>query len=126
MKSIIYEPKDEKEFRKIAEQKKEAIILVNNVINKRDKLKQLSGINDVIAKILVKSKGKLGIDLDKIISLSDREKAKQLSRIRELIKICRRNKTEIILKNTAKEARDILISLGASTEQAKQATSQYF
>ncbi|MBS3065913.1 hypothetical protein J4229_02605 [Candidatus Pacearchaeota archaeon] len=82
-----------------------------------------SGLNSTLAKIATKNKISIGMDIDEIKNLEKEEKAKKIERIRQNIKICRKAKTKLALLNCKdeKNAHSFLISLGASTQQAKEA-----
>ena len=57
--------------------------------------------------------------------LTKDQKAKQLARIKQNIEICKKTKTKLIILNTKnpKDALHLLLSLSASTSQAKEAVS---
>lgn len=82
-----------------------------------------SGLNHVLAKIAAKNNIAIGIDLEEIRSLTKEQKALSLAKIKQNIEICRKAKTKIALINIKdkKGAFSFLLSLGASTKQAKQA-----
>lgn len=82
-----------------------------------------SGFNHVLAKIAVKNNISIGIDLKEIRSLSKEQKALALAKIKQNIKICRKAKARLSLLNIKdkKDALSLLLSLGASTQQAHQA-----
>ena len=82
-----------------------------------------SGFNHVLAKIAAKNNISIGIDLKELRSLSKEQKALALAKIRQNIKICRKAKAKISLLNAKdkKDAFSLLLSLGASTQQANQA-----
>mgnify|MGYP001610880323 CR=1 FL=1 len=93
---------------------------------KSDSLRQLeSGLNHVLAKIAAKNKISIGIDLDEILKLDKKEKAIKLGRIKQNIKICRKAKAKLKILNFKDKynAFYFLLSLGASTQQAKEAIS---
>ncbi|MBS3088480.1 hypothetical protein J4402_01740 [Candidatus Pacearchaeota archaeon] len=115
---IVQSPSDEFS-RKILEYGKFQILLLPKSQNK-DRLRHLdSGLNHVLAKIAAKNKVAIGIDLNSITKLNKKEKAIQLAKIRQNIKICRkaRCKIEFINIKDKKDAQALLISLGASTQQ---------
>jgi len=121
---IIVEAKDNTFNRKILEYGKFDILLSPEIGGKRDKIKQLdSGLNNITAKIAVKNKIKIGINMKEITKLKKKEKAIKIARIKQNIDICKKAKTKIILLNIKdkKDALNFLTSLGASTQQAKQA-----
>ena len=124
-KSIIIKAQSLEFNRKILEYGKFHILLsIESSIEKKDKPKQLSsGLNHVLANIATKNNIAMGIDIREIRKLEKKEKAQRLARIKQNIKICRKAKTKIKLLNY-KDKRDaifLLISLGASTQQAKEA-----
>lgn len=96
----------------------------NQKEKQKDKLKYLaSGLNHVLAKIAAKNSISIGIDLEKIRSLEKKQKALALARIKQNIKLCRKAKAKITLLNykEKRNAFSLLISLGASTQQAQDA-----
>ena len=122
---IVIKAQDPEFNRKVLEYGRFNILLFpeSNVV-KKDKPKQLdSGLNHVLAEIATKNKVRIGIDLKDLRSMERKEKAIQLARIRQNIKICRKAKTKLALKNIKdkKDAFSLLLTLGASTQQAKEA-----
>lgn len=108
--------------RKALEQNRKAVLLSPEIHSRQDSLKQLdSGINTVLAKIAEKNENRIGIDLSKLSGSNLYEKAKYLARIRQNIRICRKTKTALFIEGNKKEGANLLISLGASTSQAKKA-----
>ncbi len=84
-----------------------------------------SGLNHVLAAIAVKNNIALGIDFNELEGWDKKEKAETLCRIIQNIKICRKAGMKIAVIN-AKDKQavfNLLISLGASTSQAKEAIS---
>ncbi len=121
---IIIQAQDDKYNRKLLEYGKFQILLSPESGLRKDKLKTLdSGLNHVLAKIATKNKIAIGINLKEISKLSKTEKAIQLARIKQNIQICKKAKTliKIINPENKKQAQSFLLSLGASTQQAKQA-----
>ncbi len=82
-----------------------------------------SGFNHVLAKIAVKNNISLGIDLENLRKQEKKSKAVLLTRIKQNIKLCRKSKCRVYLINCKdkRDASSFLISLGASTFQAKEA-----
>jgi RNase P/RNase MRP subunit p30 len=114
--------------RKILEYGKFQILLDIHQTKGPDRLRQLSsGLNHVLANIATKNKVAIGIDLANLRSLQPKQKAQALSRIKQNLKVTRKAKTNIKLLNykDPKDAFEFLISLGASTIQAKQTTKQH-
>jgi len=121
---VIVESGDEEFNRKILENNK-IDILILNLDQGKDKLKQRdSGLNEVLCKIAKKNNIKIGIELDKIRKKQGKDAALFLSRLIQNVKLCKRTRTEIKLYGDydKKDAFSFLITLGASTSQAKKAT----
>lgn len=124
-KPIIIKAQTNDFNRKILEYGNFQILLDIHETSKKDKPKILdSGLNHVLAKIATKNKISIGIDLKSIAKLEKKEKAKTLARIKQNIRTCKKAGTKLKLLNykDKKDAFDFLISLGGSTQQAKQAT----
>ena len=115
--------------RKIIEYGKFDILLSPENGNRSNSLRKInSGLNHVVAKIAAKNKISIGIDIDEIKKLSKKEKAERFSKIKQNIEICRRTKTKIIAISKAENKKNkfnFLISLGASNNQAKEATKSF-
>ena len=81
-------------------------------------------LNHILAKTAAKNNVSVGFDLSELPT-DKKEKAQFISKLIEAIKTCRKSKTQIKLLNSKdkKDAFSFLISLGASTSQAKQAIS---
>lgn len=110
--------------RKIVEMGSVDVLLSPELHNRQDKLKERdSGLNEVLCRLAVKNNIKVGVDLDKIKKLNDLDKAKVLSRVMQNILLCKKTKCELILfgKFDEKDAFSLLLTLGASTSQAKNA-----
>ena len=109
--------------RKIIEHGKFDILLSPESTAGKNKIRQTdSGLNHVLAKIASKNKIAIGINLKEISKLEKKEKAERLTKIKQNIKICRKTKTKIaIWEATRQEAHNLLQSLGASTQQIKEA-----
>ncbi len=123
-KPIIVKAQNNEFNRKILEYGNFNILLDSHLSKQKENLKHLdSGINHVSAKIATKNKIAIGINIDEIKKLEKKEKAQVLAKIRQNIKLCRKAKTRIKLLNykDQRNAFSFLISLGASTQQAKEA-----
>jgi len=119
---IIVKARDDKYNRTLLEYGKFDILLSPETGNRKSKLRnEDSGLNHVLAKIATKNKIAIGIDLDEISRLTPKAKAERLSKIKQNIKICRKAKTKLKILGNKKEGFYLLISLGASTNQAKEA-----
>jgi RNase P/RNase MRP subunit p30 len=126
-KPILVRAQNEQFNRKIVEYGKFDVLLsIEKTSPGKDSLRQYdSGFNQVLAKLAAKNKIALGIDLEEIRKMANaKQKAIRLGRIIQNIKLCRKAKCKMQLVNykDKKDAFDLLISLGASTEQAKEAT----
>jgi len=122
-KKIILLSKDENFNRKILENKKIDIFLINEDIPKKDYSKQRdSSLNESLCKLASKNNISIGIDIDKIIKKSDIGKARSLARLKQNIMLCKKNKTKLIFtsKKPKKALQSLLITLGSNTNQAKQ------
>ncbi|MEI6731805.1 MAG: RNase P subunit p30 family protein [archaeon] len=90
----------------------------------KDRPKQLdSGIDQIVAKIAAKNGVSIALDIHALQQLSKEEKAIALARFKQNIKLCRKAGTKIKILGTEqkKEASALLQSLGASSQQAKEA-----
>lgn len=126
-KPIIIKAKGDKFNRKILEYGKFDILLSIEAGRKKDSLKNLdSGLNEISARIAAKNNIAIGIDLNAIKNLDKKEKAGRLGRIIQNIRICRKAgaKIRIINKINTNNSFCLLLSLGASTWQAKEAIQQ--
>jgi RNase P/RNase MRP subunit p30 len=127
-KPIIVKAQNDDFNRKILEYGKFDILLFPESGKRRIPLKQSdSGLNHVLAKIATNNNIRIGIDIQEIESLSKVEKAKCLSRIKQNIAICKRAKTKLSIFNSKdkKDSFHFILSLGASTSQAKEATKTF-
>lgn len=110
--------------RKILEYGKFDILLSIELTSNKNSLRSIdSGFNEVLGKIASKNKIALGIDLQEIKSLDKKEKGNILSKIAQNIMLCRKTKTKIAILNYKNKmtALSFLLSLGASSKQAKEA-----
>ncbi|MEK6908835.1 MAG: hypothetical protein AABX23_02165 [Nanoarchaeota archaeon] len=122
-KENIIVAKEDEFNRKILEHGNFKIILSIEKGNRKNNIRQTnSGLNHILAKIASKNKIAMGIDLNEIKYLEPKQKAERLSKIIQNIKICRKSNTKIAIKTQSLEkARDLVIGLGASTSQSKEA-----
>ncbi|MCK5043844.1 hypothetical protein KAR52_02480 [Candidatus Pacearchaeota archaeon] len=104
-KKIIFSSNDDELNRKILEKEKIDTLLLNQALRK-DKLRQRdSGFNQVLAKIAKKKNVAIGINLDEIINSKSKQKAQILSRVKQNIKLCNKNKLK--MKFIGKSKRNI-------------------
>ena len=123
-KPIIVKAQNPEFNRKILEYGHFDILLsIETSEDKPDNVKYLSsGLNNILAKIAAKNNIAIGIDLKEISNLEKEAQASRLARIRQNIKLCRKAKAKLKIINY-KDKRNLialLISLGASTQQAKE------
>jgi len=106
--------------RKILEYGKFQILLSpESTHNPRDSLRKLdTSFNHITAKIAAKNNISIAFDLN-LRNKDKKEKAILLSRIIQIIKFCRKAKTQIAFLNSKDkiDACNLLISLGSSTNQ---------
>ena len=112
--------------RKAIESKKCEILAFPAKERGKDRPKQLdSGIDQVVAAIAARNKIAIALDIESLQQLNKEDKAKALARFKQNIKLCRKAGTKVLIINTEqkKEASALLQSLGASSQQAKEAIS---
>ena len=126
-KTIIVQAQNDNFNRKILEYGKFNILLGIECGNRKNTPRQIdSGFNHILAKIAKKNDVAIGIDLNSLQKLNKTQKAIQLARIKQNIDVCKKTKTKtavVTKKENKKQAAHLLLSLGASTTQAKQAIS---
>jgi len=122
---IIVAAQDDAFNRKMIEYGKFDIILGIEKMSGKNSLRHVdSGFNHVLARTAAKNEIAIGIDLDYIRTLNNKDMSIIFEKIRQNIKICRKSEVKIKLINY-KDKRDssaLLLSLGASSKQAKEAT----
>ena len=95
---IIIQAQENEFNRKILENKDVDIITNLEMHNRKDYMKQKdSGLNEIHAKLAKQNNIQIGINLQQIKSLSQKQKAIILSRIKQNIILCKRTKTKIII-----------------------------
>jgi RNase P/RNase MRP subunit p30 len=123
---LIIVAQDDEFNRKMLEYGKFDILLGIEKGNRKSSLRQLdSGFNHFLARVAAKNKISLGIDLSEIKKLDKKEKAERIGKIRQNIKISRKAGVNIKIINYSdkKDAFNLLLNLGASTKQAREAIS---
>jgi RNase P/RNase MRP subunit p30 len=129
---VIVLSQDDEFNRKILENKKINIFLINEEIESKDYSKQRnSGLNEVLAELGAKNKIKIGINIEEIIKEDKKEQAKSLARLAQNILLCKKAKTDMIIfsENKLKDKRAIfslLITLGLDTKKAEKAVQESF
>ncbi len=124
---------DDEFNRKILENKKVSLLIINENLHQRDYMKQRnSGLNEITAEIARKNNIKIGIDTEAIISKNPKEQALSIARLKQNIMLCKRAGTEIVFLIGAKGKSDklafqsLLLVLGASTSLSKKAAEASF
>jgi ribonuclease P/MRP protein subunit RPP1 len=128
-KPVIVKAQNDDFNRKMLEYGRFDILLSPEAGNRRNTLRNIdSGLNNVLAEIASKNNIAIGMNIEEISNLGRKEKAERLARIIQNIKICRKAKARFkaINYNDEKNAFSLLITLGASTHQAKEAIEQDF
>lgn len=121
----IIEAKDEKFNRKILENAKNITLVSLEKNTKQTTIREIdSGFNHVLAIIAHKRENRVGIDLAEIRSLEKKQKAIRLEKIIQNLLLTR--KKEVKLSVNQENYKDLLISLGASTNQVKNVIAQSF
>lgn len=124
---IIFSSQDEEVARKVLEKEKIEVFLIRQK-GRKDRQKQRdSGLDSVTAKLAKKGNVKIGIYLDEIINSSEKEKSEILSRIRQNIKLCNKEKLKMIfITSNEEDMRNIYdlkaigLVLGMSTWMIKE------
>ncbi|MDP3881905.1 MAG: hypothetical protein Q8Q31_03445 [Nanoarchaeota archaeon] len=125
-KPVIIKAQDDNFNRKLLEYGNFDILLSIENGERRRNLRQIdSGFNHVLAAIAQKKGVKIGIDVSEIARLEDEEKAERIARIMQNVKICRKFNVSLCAINykDKKGAFSFILSLGASTKQAKESIS---
>ncbi len=104
-KKIIFTSNDDELNRKVLEKLKIDFLLINQNKRKDFQKQRNSGFNSVLAKIAKKNNIGIGINSDEIIENSGIEKAKILARIQQNIKLCNKQKLNMIF--VGKQKRNI-------------------
>lgn len=110
--------------RKLLEKAQFDVLLGTEELPGKNSLKKTdSGFDHIQARIAAKKKTALGIDISSIRKKEKKAKAKTLTNIIRNIRLCRKSGVKIALFNFNNElnAKSLLISLGASSQQASQA-----
>jgi RNase P/RNase MRP subunit p30 len=122
---IIVKAQDDDFNRKILENKNVNILLSPELHYRKEPLKQRdSGLNEILCRIAKNNKIKIGIDIDEIRKLNNKDKSKILARVIQNINLCKKTGAELILfpKNKYKkqDLMGFLQSLKSSTSQASK------
>lgn len=102
-KKIIFSSNSDELNRKILEKEQIDILLLNQAQRKDTQKQRNSGLNQVLAKIAKKKNIIIGINLDEIIDSGQKNKAEILSRIKQNIKLCNKNKMNMKFITLKKE-----------------------
>ena len=123
-KPLVVMAQNDEFNRKILEYGRFDILLGVESGNRKRSLRNIdSGFNHVLGEIARKNKVSIGIDVKELSRLNKEQRAMYLERIMQNIRICRKSGAKITLLNYEDKlsAFSLLLSLGASTQQAKEA-----
>jgi RNase P/RNase MRP subunit p30 len=120
---LVFTSNNDELNRKILEKEKISILLIKQK-GRKDRQKQRdSGLNTVMAKLSKKNNCQIGIFLDEIINTNGKEKAEIISRVKQNIKICikERLKMKFVSNNTRNkyDLKSLGLSLGMPTWMIK-------
>ncbi len=117
-KKIIFTSDSDELNRKILEKEKIDVLLLNQSKRKDFQKQRNSGFNHVLAKIAKKNNIAIGINLDEIINSSGKQKSEILSRAKQNIKLCNKNKLKMKFISPLKIKRELhdLRALGSVLE----------
>ncbi len=127
-KIIVFSSDNDELNRKIIEKEKINILLLNQHHRKDFQKQRNSGFNEVMARIAKKNNIAIGINLDEIISAENPlKKSEILARVRQNIKLCKKNKIKMkFISLSPENSRDIYdlkalgIVLGMPTWMTKE------
>lgn len=120
-------PSYEKDLRRLLESNKNIAITHLELNTSKDTLRSMaSGLTPVLARIIAKQKNAIGIDLSYLSDKGKKEKAITLARIKQNIVLARKAHAPLALSSAHLEEAYVLLSLGASTNQVKEARTQSF
>ncbi len=112
-KEIVFASNDDETNRKILEKEMINILLLRQRGRKDRQKQRNSGLDSVMAKLAKKKEIIIGIDYDEIMNSQGREKAEILSRVKQNVKLCNKNKLEMkFIANSNKKDKYGLKALG--------------
>jgi ribonuclease P/MRP protein subunit RPP1 len=113
---------DDEFNRKALEIKNLSCLVINENLAQKDYMKQRnSGLNEVLANICSEKNIEIGIQIEEIMNKSDIEKAKSLARLKQNLMLCKKAKAKLEFignKEDKRSFKSLLLTLGASTQQA--------
>lgn len=113
-KDAIFCSDDDELNRKILEKCPPKILLLNQAKRKDFSKQRNSGFNQVLAKIAKKNRVIVGINLNEIVCANLKEKAEIISRVKQNIKLCAKNKVKMTFISEKDFSRHDLRGLGLS------------
>ena len=128
-KPIAVLSQDDEFNRKALEIKGLNMLVMNENIEYKDYMKQRSsGLNEVLVKICADKNIAIGVQIDEIAKKEGIDKAKSLARLAQNIMLLKKAGAKLVLVSEDKQVdkraiSSVLLSLGASTKQAKEASS---
>ena len=93
---IVFTSDDDELNRKVLEKLPIKILLINQKGRKDFQKQRNSGLDSPMAKAAKKNKITIGINLKEILEADNKEKAKILARIKQNIKLCNKNKLNMV------------------------------
>jgi RNase P/RNase MRP subunit p30 len=124
---IIVKSQDEDFNRKILENPDVNILLSPELHNRKEPLKQRdSGLNEILCRIAKNNSIKIGIDIDEIKKLNNKDKSKVLARVIQNISLCKKTGAELVIfprnKYKKQDLMSFITTLKGSTEIARKAS----
>lgn len=130
---IVFTSDDDELNRKVLEKLKVDVLLLNMKDRKDFQKQRNSGLNHVMAKIAKANNFNIGINLDEIAEANKFDKAKILARVKQNVKICSKNKLDMLFvvrkKENSRELHDLKslgLVLGMNTGMTKNLSIQSF
>ncbi|MEA3329502.1 MAG: hypothetical protein U9Q06_02045 [Nanoarchaeota archaeon] len=128
---VVVFARDDEFNRKMLENGKINFLIFPKVNSVKDKLKQRdSGLNQVLCKIARDNHIIIGVDIKNVFSKNEFDLSRELSRVRQNIKLCKKYNVKIVLINCGKrdeiDLKSFLLTLGMKTEMAKYAVKNRF
>ena len=94
-REIIFTSYNDETAKKVLEKEDISVLLIKQK-NRKDRLKQRSsGLDSVMSKIAKKKRVVIGIDYDEIVNSRGKEKSEILSRIKQNISLCNKEKVKM-------------------------------
>ncbi len=111
-KPVVFTSDNDDLNRKVLEKLNIDILLLNQEKRKDYSKQRNSGFNQVLAKIAKKKNTVIGINLDEIILAKEIAKAQILSRVKQNITLCKKQKLKMTFITKRKTDKNSLVSIG--------------